>query len=83
MDSPFLGMVQLFVFNFAPMGWVQCCGQSLPVAQNQALYSLIGNTFGGNSQNFQLPDLRGAVPLQLPNFMSYYISTEGLYPTRS
>lgn len=83
MDEPLLGVVQLFAFNYAPMGWVQCCGQSLPVSQNQALYSIIGNTFGGNNINFQLPDLRGAVPLQQPVWMGYYICTEGIYPTRS
>lgn len=82
MDEPLLGMVQLFAFNFAPMGWTLACGQAMPVIQNSALYSIIGNTFGGDSNTFYLPDLRGAVPLQFPSFMSYYICTTGIYPTR-
>jgi microcystin-dependent protein len=80
MDSPFLGQIQLFAFPFAPMGWAECAGQSLNVNQNAALYSLIGNLYGGNgSTTFNLPNLRGAEPV--PN-MKYYIAVEGLYPQR-
>jgi len=83
MDSPFLGVVQLFAFNYAPSGWVQCCGQTMSISQNEVLYSIIGTAFGGDGRTtFQLPDLRGAVPLQLPVWMSYYICTSGMYPQR-
>jgi microcystin-dependent protein len=51
-------------FNYAPVGWAQCNGQFLPINQNQALFSLLGTTYGGNGQTtFALPDLRGRVPL--------------------
>lgn len=60
MAEPFIGEIRLFGFNFAPQGWATCDGQLLNVAQNQALYSLIGTTYGGNgSTNFNLPDFRG------------------------
>lgn len=76
-----LGEITLFPYNFAPMGWMSCEGQILNIAQNQALYSLIGNTYGGSSAQgtFALPNLKGAEPL--PN-MKYYIATEGIYPQR-
>jgi len=60
----FIGEITLFTGNFAPNGWLTCEGQSLPVNQYQALYSIIGNAFGGNSTTFNLPDLRGAFPTQ-------------------
>jgi microcystin-dependent protein len=64
LDSPFLSEIALFSFNFAPRGWAVCNGQLLPINQNQALFSLLGTTFGGNGQTtFALPDLRGHVPL--------------------
>src|SRR6476646_9028412 len=51
-------------FNFAPKGWALCNGQLLPINQNQALFALLGTTYGGNGQTtFALPDLRGCVPL--------------------
>jgi len=60
MDSPFLGQIQAFGFNFAPRGWATCQGQILPIAQNTAMFSLLGTQFGGNGQTtFGLPDLRG------------------------
>lgn len=59
MVEPFIGSIQYFAFDYAPKGYLQCAGQSLPVAQNQALYSLITNVFGGNTTNFNLPDYRG------------------------
>ena len=60
MSEPFLGDIKLFGFGFAPRGYALCDGQLLPIAQNQALYSLLGTTFGGNgSTDFALPDLRG------------------------
>ena len=64
MAEPFLSEVRIFSFVFAPQGWAQCNGQLLPINQNQALFSLLGTTFGGNGQtNFALPDFRGRVPI--------------------
>lgn len=57
MDSPFLGIIALFGFSFAPRGWAFCSGQLMAIASNQALFSLLGTTYGGNGQNtFALPD---------------------------
>ncbi|HEY5196407.1 MAG TPA: tail fiber protein [Solirubrobacteraceae bacterium] len=64
MSEPFLGQISLFGFNFAPRGWAQANGQLLPINQNQALFSLLGTTFGGNgTTNFALPNLQGRVPV--------------------
>ena len=58
--EPYLGQIQAFGFNFAPQGWAQCNGQLLSIDENQALFSLLGTTFGGDGQvTFALPDLRG------------------------
>jgi len=62
MADPFLGEIRIFAGNFAPTGWAFCQGQLLPIAQNTALFSLLGTTYGGNGvQTFALPDLRGRV----------------------
>jgi len=59
-QEPFLGEVQIFAGNFAPRGWAFCDGQLLPIAQNTALFSLLGTTYGGDGRTtFGLPDLRG------------------------
>ena len=64
MSDPFLAEIRLISFTQAPKGWAQCNGQLLPINQNQALFSLLGTTYGGNGQtNFALPDLRGRVPI--------------------
>jgi microcystin-dependent protein len=64
MSDPFLGTIRLVGFNFAPVGWALCQGQTLPISQNTALFSLIGTTFGGDGvQTFNLPDLRSRVPV--------------------
>ena len=64
MGTPFLGEVRIVSFNFAPKGWALCNGQLLPINQNQALFSILGTTYGGNGQTtFALPDLRGRVPV--------------------
>src|ERR671922_238686 len=64
MGIPYLGELKLLSFNFAPKGWAQCNGQFLPINQNQALFSLLGTTYGGNGQStFRLPDLQGRVPI--------------------
>jgi microcystin-dependent protein len=61
--DPFVGEIRLFSFSFAPKGWSTCDGQSLAIYQNQALYALIGTTYGGSGSNFNLPDLRGRTML--------------------
>jgi microcystin-dependent protein len=64
MAEPFLSELRLMSFNFAPKGWAMCNGQLLPINQNQALFSLLGTTFGGDGRvNFALPDLRGRTPI--------------------
>jgi microcystin-dependent protein len=64
MAEPFLSEIRLFSFNFAPRGWAQCNGQFLPINQNQALFSLLGTTYGGNGQTtFALPNLQGRAPV--------------------
>ena len=64
MAEPFLSEVRIFSFGFAPKGWTLCNGQTLPINQNQALFSLLGTTYGGNGQTtFQLPNLQGRVAM--------------------
>jgi microcystin-dependent protein len=64
MGTPYLSEIKIMSFGFAPQGWAQCNGQLLPINQNQALFSLLGTTYGGNGQtNFALPDLRGSTPI--------------------
>ena len=64
MASPFLSEIRIFSFNFAPKGWALCDGQLLPINQNQALFSLMGTTYGGDGRvNFGLPNLQGRVPI--------------------
>lgn len=68
MSEPFLSEIKIFSFNFPPKGWAFCNGQLLPINQNQALFSLLGTTYGGNGQTtFALPNLRGQVPLHMGN----------------
>ena len=62
--DPFIGELRMFGFNFAPVGWALCHGQLLPIAQNAALFSILGVQYGGNGQtNFALPNLQGMVPI--------------------
>jgi microcystin-dependent protein len=66
MSAPFLSEIRLFSFLYAPVGWALCNGQLLPINQNQALFSLLGTTYGGDGQvNFALPDLRGRIPIHV------------------
>jgi microcystin-dependent protein len=68
MSEPFLSEIKVVSFNFAPKGWALCNGQLLPINQNQALFALLGTTYGGNGQtNFALPNLRGRVPIHIGN----------------
>jgi len=65
MADPFVAEIRIFAGNFAPTGWAFCDGQLMPISQNTALFSLLGNTYGGNGMsNFGLPNLQGAAPLQ-------------------
>ncbi len=59
MAEPYVGEITIYSFNWAPQGWLPCDGRRLPVNQYQTLYSLIGNMYGGDATNFNLPDLRG------------------------
>jgi microcystin-dependent protein len=68
MAEPFLSEIRIFSFNFPPKGWAFCNGQLLPINQNQALFALLGTTYGGNGQtNFALPNLRGRAPIHTGN----------------
>ena len=64
MSQPFIGEIRMFGGNFAPAGWAMCQGQLLDISQNDALFNLIGTTYGGDGQStFGLPDLRGRAPV--------------------
>ena len=66
MAEPFMGEIRLMSFGYAPQGWALCNGQFLPINQNQALFALLGTTFGGNGQTtFALPDFRGRTPIHV------------------
>ena len=66
--EPFIGQIMLFAGNFAPRGWAFCNGQLLPIAQNQALFSILGTTYGGDGRvTFALPDLQGRSPMHWGN----------------
>jgi microcystin-dependent protein len=81
MDSPFIGMIVMFGFAFAPRGWAFCAGQIMSISQNTALFSLLGTTYGGNgSTTFGLPDLRGRTAVgmgQGPGLSHYNIGEQG------
>ena len=66
MAEPFLSEIRIMSFGFAPKGWALCNGQILPINQNQALFSLLGTTYGGDGRvTFALPDLRGRMPIHI------------------
>ena len=71
MADPFVGEIRMFGGNFAPQGWAFCNGQSLPISEYEALFNLIGTTYGGDGQStFALPNLQGRVPVhQAANFL--------------
>jgi len=77
MSQPFLGEIRMFAGNFAPAGWALCQGQLLSIAQYNALFALLGTTYGGDGVNtFAVPDLRGRVPIhqgQGPGLSPYTI----------
>ena len=69
MAQPFVGEIRMFAGNFAPAGWMFCEGQLLPISENETLFNLIGTTYGGDGQStFQLPDLRGRLPVHAGSF---------------
>ncbi len=70
MSSPFIGEIRMFGGNFAPVGWAFCDGSLIPIAENDALFNLIGTTYGGDGVNtFGLPDLRSRIPYHVgPGF---------------
>jgi microcystin-dependent protein len=71
MSDPFIGEIKLISFNFPPRGWAFCNGQTLPINQNQALFSILGTTYGGDGQvNFGLPNLQGRTPVHIGNGIS-------------
>ena len=68
MSEPFLSEIRIVSFGFAPKGWALCNGQLLPINQNQALFSLLGTTYGGDGRvNFALPNLQGRTPIHMGN----------------
>lgn len=68
MGTPFLSEIRVMSFGFPPKGWALCDGQLLPINQNQALFSLMGTTYGGDGRvNFGLPNLQGRVPMHMGN----------------
>lgn len=74
-QNNYIGEIKMMASNYAPTGWAKCEGQLLPISQNQALFSLLGTTYGGNGQTtFALPDLRGRIPMhygQGPGLSNY------------
>lgn len=68
MADPFIGEIRAFAFTFAPMGWATCDGQLMQITQNQALYSILGITYGGDGKStFGLPNLQGRAPMDIGN----------------
>src|SRR5881394_307932 len=64
MSNPYIGEIRMFGGNFAPNGWAFCDGSLIAISENDALFNLIGTTYGGDGQNtFALPDLRGRIPV--------------------
>ena len=80
MSEPFIGQISIYGFNFAPRGWAFCNGQILSIAQNTALFSLLGTTYGGNGQTtFALPNLQSRVPIhfgQGPGLSAYSLGEQ-------
>jgi microcystin-dependent protein len=81
MSNPYIGEIRMFGGNFAPAGWAFCSGDTLDISQNDALFNLIGTTYGGDGQQtFNLPDLRGRVPVhqgQSPGTSNYILGQNG------
>jgi microcystin-dependent protein len=74
MAQPYIGEIRMFGGNFAPVGWMFCAGQIIPITGNETLFNLIGTTYGGDGQStFALPDLRGRVPVHQGQGQSSYV----------
>ncbi len=77
MPEPYIGEIRMFAGNFAPVGWMFCEGQTLPISENDALFTLIGTTYGGDGQEtFNLPNLASRVPIHMgtgPDGTTYQI----------
>ena len=95
MMEPNIGEICQYPYNFAPKGWAFCHGQSMSIQQNQALFSLLGTTYGGDGRaTFNLPDLRlkdasgNVIQIQVGEihegkvYMEYSIALQGIYPER-
>lgn len=84
MSSPFVAQIQMFAFNFAPVGWAFCAGQLLPISQNTALFSLLGTTYGGDGKsNFALPNMQDNAAVnegQGPGLSTYFLGEEAGVP---
>jgi microcystin-dependent protein len=79
-DTQLLGSLLLIPYDFVPLSFEKCAGQVLPIASNPALFTLLGNRFGGDGKKtFGLPDMRGQEPIK---GLSYLIATAGIYPSR-
>lgn len=80
MDNCFVGQIELFPYTYEPEGWALCDGRLLAVNAFTALFSLIGDKYGGDGRTtFALPNLKGTEPV--PN-TGYYIALDGIYPQR-
>jgi len=81
MDTPYIGMIMMFTGNFEIRGWAYCNGQTLSIAQNTALFSILGTTYGGNGQTtFMLPNLQGRAPIGMggaPGLSRYALGQTG------
>ncbi len=95
MLEPFVGEICQYPFNYAPKGWAYCHGQMMPIQSNQALFSLLGTTYGGDGRTtFALPDLRpkdangNVIQLEVGDihegkvFIESFIALQGIYPPR-
>jgi microcystin-dependent protein len=86
MQEPWLGEISLVAFNFAPRGWAFCNGQLLPIAENTALFSLLGTTYGGDgTTTFALPNLQSRIALHFGEGtrLNYIIAVNGYFPSKS
>jgi microcystin-dependent protein len=81
MSAPFIGEIRIVSYGFAPKGWALCNGQTLPIQQNAALFSLLGTTYGGNGiQNFQLPNFQARIPVhRSPSYVQGHSSGESAH----
>ncbi len=80
--DPFLGEIRNVGFNFAPQGWALCQGQDMPIAQNSALFALLGTTFGGDGvRTFKLPNLTPSISADASGI--HIIAVNGIFPSRA